>query len=99
MERVYPAGGSTRLVLWGSGLPKEQLEHPGRHASDDLSHRHPRQHDLQQWNQDPGHVASSKAAKDPETAQVWVLKYHTMPGKPHFTFSVLSSVTPSIQKL
>lgn len=63
-------GGGTRLVLWGAGLPAQQLECAGWLAGTHLCHRHPGIHGLRQWHQDPWHAESATAATDPASTQV-----------------------------
>lgn len=58
------------LVFWRQGLPKKQLEHPGRDAGVDFGHRHPGVAHLQLRHQDPGHAQGLEAAEDAKAAAV-----------------------------
>lgn len=63
-------GGGPGLVLWGAGLPAQQLECAGWLAGAHLRHRHPGIHGLRQWHQDPWHAEGAAAAADPTPTQV-----------------------------
>lgn len=57
----------------GQGLPAEQLEHSGRDAGVDFSHRHPGVAHFQFWYKDPGHAQGTEAAEDAEATAVSVV--------------------------
>lgn len=69
VTRASPGGGAG-LVLWGAGVPAQQLECAGRATGAHLRHRHPGVHRLRQRHQDPGHAAGAATAADPAPAQV-----------------------------